>query len=257
VFRAVQPRGPTSSTMPPRSVTTVIWDFDGTLADTLSANLTITRRIVERLVGRPAEAIPALSTLDRYHMALHSAENWRELYVRELGIPAARTEEAAALWTEFHHQDSSTAALFEGVREVVEELDGRRQGIVSQNSRANIFRSLAPTGLLATFDVIVADEDLPFHRQKPAPDGLLECASRLHAEPQAPADTVLYIGDHPVDIECVRRATLELERHERPWRVLSVGVEYGVTAERRWRSVPDFIASHPEDILALVADLEG
>jgi N-acetyl-D-muramate 6-phosphate phosphatase len=243
--------------MPPCRVTTVIWDFDGTLADTLALNLAITRRIVERLVELPGETMPALCSPERYHAALHGADNWRDLYVRELGIPADRTEEAAALWTEFHHQHSAAARLFAGVREVVEGLGGRRQGIVSQNSRANILRALAPTGLVSMFTVIVADDDLPFHRQKPEPDGLLECASRLHVDPQAPAETVLYIGDHPVDIECVRRATLELERRDRPWRVISVGVEYGVSVERRWRSTPDFIASRPEDILTLVADLEG
>lgn len=237
-------------------VTTVIWDFDGTLADTLGRNLDITRRIVERLVAGLAERLPALADRKRYGRAVHSAENWRQLYVREFGIPLERTEEAASLWTEFHDEDSDTPALFEGVSEVVNGLSDRRQGIVSQNGHDNIRRALGPAGLLDRFDVIVADEDLPFERQKPEPDGLLHCAEQLHAEPaHGRAETVLYVGDHPVDIECTRRAAARLAVQGHPWRVLSVGVEYGAAEPRTWRSEPDFRARRPQDILTLVEEL--
>lgn len=239
-------------------VTTVIWDFDGTLADTLGLNLAITRRIVERLAAGLAGRLPALADRENYGRAVQSAENWRQLYVDEFGIPLERTEEAAALWTEFHDEDTDTPTLFDGVSDVVHAFCDRRQGIVSQNGHDNIRRALAPAGLLDRFEVIVADEDLPFHRQKPEPDGLLSCAERLHAEPaHGPAETVLYVGDHPVDIECTRRAAAQLADRGHPWRVLSVGVEYGTREPRSWRSEPDFRASRPQDILTLVEELEG
>jgi len=238
-------------------VTTVIWDFDGTLADTLGRNLAITRRIVERLVAGLAQRLPALVDRDSYGRAVHSAENWRQLYAREFGIPLERTDEAAALWTEFHDEDSDTPALFEGVSDVVHRLSDRRQGIVSQNGHDNIRRALRPAGLLDRFEVIVADEDLPFERQKPEPDGLLHCANELHSQPShGPAETVLYVGDHPVDIECTRRAALRLAGQGHPWRVLSVGVEYGASEPRPWHTEPDFRAARPEDVLTLVEELE-
>jgi len=238
-------------------VTAVIWDFDGTLADTLQRNLEITRRIVERLTGGTAERFPALKDRDRYASAVHSAASWRQLYVDHFGLPPERTAEAAPLWTEFHQDDRSIPPLFDGVAEVVLALTDRRQGIVSQNSRANIEHSLEPAQLLGLFEHIVADEDLPFERQKPEPDGLLHCAEVLHnGFDLAPTHVVLYIGDHPVDIECVRRATHRLGEEGQDWRLASVGVEYG-GGRANWPTPPDYRASHAADILDIVRRLEA
>lgn len=242
---------------PRQRVTTVIWDFDGTLADTLGRNLEITRRIVDRLVRGLADRLPALADRRSYCRAVHSAPNWRQLYASEFGIPLERTDEAAALWAEFHDQHVDTPPLFEGIRDVVHQLASRRQGIVSQNGHDNIRRALKPADLLDDFSVIVADEDLPFERQKPAPDGLLQCAERLHPRGSQPAHTVLYVGDHPVDIECTRRAGELLAGRGNPWRVLSVGVEYGAHEPRSWQQEPDFRARRPEDVLAFVEELDG
>lgn len=244
--------------MPSTRVIAVIWDFDGTLADTLERNLLITRRIVERLLGGSAMRFRALRSRDHYARAVHSAASWRELYVREFGVPLERTEDAAPLWTQFHAADTDLPRLFDGVHEAVSGLDGKPQGIVSQNGRDNIRRTLSQAGLLARFGVIVADEDLPYHRQKPAPDGLLQCAEALLAAAQVePGGTILYVGDHPVDIECVRRATAELPLRGHDWRLLSVGVEYGAAGERQWASPPDHLAARPADVLAIVQQLEG
>jgi HAD superfamily hydrolase (TIGR01549 family) len=245
--------------MPTTRVTAVIWDFDGTLADTMERNLEITRRIVERLLGGSATRFPALRSRDRYARAVHSASNWRELYVREFGVPLDRTEDAAPLWTQFHEEDESLPRLFDGVHEAIAGLDGKPQGIVSQNSRDNIRRALSQAGLVECFGEIVADEDLPFHLQKPAPDGLVHCAEALLAASEVePGDTILYVGDHSVDIECVRRAAAELSLRGHDWRLLSVGVEYGGgTGERQWEVAPDHIAARPTDVLAIVQQLEG
>jgi phosphoglycolate phosphatase-like HAD superfamily hydrolase len=239
-------------------VSAVIWDFDGTLADTLQRNLEITRRILERLLGDSAGPFPVLRDRDSYARAIHRVSSWRELYVRELGVPPERTEDAAPLWTEFHEEDTDVPQLFDGVHDAVSGLDGRPQGIVSQNSRDHIIKSLGQAGLLSRFGTIVADEELPYHRQKPEPDGLLQCTEALLATDGAePSGTILYVGDHPVDIECVRRASAELTRRGHSWRLLSVGVQYGAASERQWGSKPDFVANEPADIPVIVRQLES
>jgi len=236
-------------------VTAVIWDFDGTLADTLERNLAITRRIVERLLGGSARRFAALHDRDSYGLAVHRAASWRELYAQEFDFPLARAGEAAPLWSEFHREETVVPPLFDGVEEVIRELGGRPQGIVSQNGRRNIEEALSPAGLLAHFQAIVADEDLPFDRQKPEPDGLLRCAETLHPDGGS-AGTVLYVGDHPVDVECVRRAGERLRARGAGWRLLSVGVEYGLAGERRWATPPDRLARRPADVLEIVRELE-
>ncbi len=238
-------------------MTTIVWDFDGTLADTLTRNLEITREIVLRLTGRPGERIPALRDVESYGAAVHSAANWRELYVEEFELPYERTIEAAGLWTELHGDDREPPELFPGVREVVAAL-GRHQGIVSQNGRSNIVRALEASALRDPFEVIVADEDLPFHRQKPAPDGLLQCAEALHRHAdRVDLDVVLYVGDHPVDVECVRRAARAVEQRELGWQVYSVGAEYGDAVPHRWVDAPDFTARQPADLLDIVREIES
>jgi N-acetyl-D-muramate 6-phosphate phosphatase len=244
--------------MPRHRVTAVIWDFDGTLADTLDRNLQITRQIVRRLLGDAGENSPALSSREAYGRAVHAAPSWRELYVREFGVPIERTPEAAPLWTALHREDRDVPPLFDGVAEAVRSLACRRQGIVSQNGRDNIEHALGPPGLLECFTAIVADEDLPFHRQKPEPDGLLRCAADLHDDVDlTPTDTVLYVGDHPVDVECVRRATSAPAADGCPFRLLSVGVEYGLAWRRSWPKMPDYVAARPTDVLAIVDAIEG
>ncbi len=243
--------------MPSHRVTAVIWDFDGTLADTLEHNLDITRRIVERLLGGSASRFPALRSRSSYGRALHNAASWREIYHREFDIPEERLAEAAPLWSEFHREETAVPPLFSGVAEVVRELGGTRQGIVSQNGRRNIEDALAPAGLLEHFETIVADEDLPFDRQKPEPDGLLHCAAALGADTANGGDgIVLYVGDHGVDVECVRRASDRLERSGARWRVFSVGVEYGL-AGREWAFEPDRRAHDPADVLAIARELDA
>jgi phosphoglycolate phosphatase-like HAD superfamily hydrolase len=243
--------------MAARRVASIIWDFDGTLADTLDRNLQITRRIVERLTGGSVERIAALRDREAYGRAVRGATSWRELYVREFGLPFERTVEAAVLWTTFHDEDEEAPPLFDGIADVVDRLADRLQGIVSQNGRANIAQALGPRRLLDRFRAIVADEDLPFERQKPEPDGLLQCAAGLHGGLELEASAiVLYIGDHPVDVECVRRAGAALAADGRGWRVVSVGVEYG-GGPRSWPSAPDHRVSRPAEILDLVAALEG
>ena len=239
------------------NVSAVIWDFDGTLADTLEINLRITRRIVEHLLGAPAERFPALRDRGSYGRAVHDAANWRALYENEFDLPYERTHEAAPLWTQLHAEEIGVPPLFEGIREVVHALRERPQGIVSQNGRSNIEEALGPADLLHHFQSIVADEDLPFERQKPEPDGLLHCAEALHnglssSEP----GTVLYVGDHPVDVECVRRAARRLREDEADWQVLSIGVEYGMGGERSWASEPDYRAHDPGDVLEIVHRLD-
>ncbi len=230
----------------------MVWDFDGTLADTRSRNLEITRQIFETLTDRCWTSVPALADVEVYGDAVHRSANWRRLYVEHFDLPIESTHEAADLWTELHRGDRIPPPLFDGIPAVLEALGTIRQGIVSQNGRENIERALEASGVLGHFEHIVADEDLPFEHQKPEPHGLLDCAASLGDEPSG---TVVYIGDHPVDVECVRRARAWLGRRGTPWQVVSIGAEYGDAAPHRWRHAPDHVAETPQAILEIVRRL--
>ena len=47
----------------------VIWDYDGTLVDSRQKNLSVTRKIVEKITNRSADEFPMLTDLEKYHRA--------------------------------------------------------------------------------------------------------------------------------------------------------------------------------------------
>jgi beta-phosphoglucomutase-like phosphatase (HAD superfamily) len=177
-------------------LTAILWDFDGTLADTRHKNLSVNRRIVEELSGRPWPEFTALGTIEAYDEAVRRAVNWRELYRANFGFTDDDCDRAAAVWASYQLQDRTPAPLFEGLPEVVRELADLPQGIVSQNARDHIIEWLAAARLKRHFGSIVGYQEVPLGRQKPHPDGLLVGLEELIG--LAPG-RALYIGDHEGD----------------------------------------------------------
>jgi HAD superfamily hydrolase (TIGR01549 family) len=235
-----------------RPVTAVIWDYDGTLVDTRAKNWAITRTLVQRFTGADPDSIDGLRSLAGYTRALHRNHNWRQLYVGEFGLSEEMTSEAGRLWTEYQLADDTVAPVYEGIGGVLRELSGIPHGIVSMNSRANIERSLADRGLLDHFDLVIGYEEVSAERQKPAPDGLIMCIDSLTG--LAPGH-VVYVGDHRIDIECVRNANQVLENEGYDIRVFAVGAAYGIGAEfGAWPEDPDYAIARPADLLQLLRD---
>lgn len=233
-----------------RPITAVLWDYDGTLVDTRAKNLGITRSIVTHFTGADPDTIQALSSLAEYTRALHRNHNWRQFYTLELGLTEEDTAAAGRLWTEYQLADDTVAPVYEGIDQALNELSGIPHGIVSMNSRANITRALGNEGLLEHFGFVVGYEEVSMARQKPAPDGLLMCLE--HITGMAPGH-VAYVGDHQIDIECVRLANRELTEQERDIKVFAIGAAYGIGAELgAWPDAPDYTIERPEDIIDVI-----
>lgn len=233
-----------------RPITAVIWDYDGTLVDTRAKNWSITRDLVRHFTGADPDSIDGLRSLDDYTRALHRNHNWRELYVGEFGMSEEMTSEAGRLWTEYQLADDTVAPVYEGIDRVLAELAELPHGIVSMNSRANIERSLTERGLLQHFDLVIGYEEVPAARQKPAPDGLIQCIETLTG--LAPG-LVLYVGDHQIDIACARNADEVLATEQHDVGVVAVGAAYGIGAEfGAWPDDPDYAIRRPLDLVSLV-----
>ena len=244
--------------MPTSSLRAVIWDFDGTLVDTRHKNLAVTRTILERLTGRAADEIVPLRGLETYEAATRRVGHWRELYISEFGLSAEVTEQAGHLWEEAHLEDPTPSPFFDGVAEVLTELRGVPQGVVSQNSGRMISRALDSHGVRDCFDAIIGYESVSFDRQKPHPEGLLLCLERLSVfEQGSDSGAVLFVGDHEVDTTCARRANQRLEQQGAELRIVSVGAAYGGARKDLidWHRQPDHAAHHPRDISRLAREL--
>ena len=77
--------------------TAILWDYDGTLANTPVKNIAVTRAVLGRLDPALLDPLPeALSSLAAYQAANYRWRNWRELYQHALCVPADRLDEAGA-----------------------------------------------------------------------------------------------------------------------------------------------------------------
>lgn len=231
----------------------VLWDFDGTMADTMDRNLSVNRRIVEEVTGRPWRDVTGLTSVEAYKAAWNDVGNWQELYTEAFGLSAEQLAEAARRWAPYQLDDHTLVPLFDGIGDVLEQLRKYPQAVVSQNERAIIAEILSANRVDQYFTAIVGYAEVPLDRQKPAPDGLLGAIDILGIEEPASA---LFIGDHTTDIICAANANRDLVAMGRDLRFISVGAHYqGGSDGAGWSIAPDYRAYRPSDISQLVARL--
>lgn len=239
--------------MTPGPVRAVVWDFDNTLVDTRARNLSVTRRIIERVTRRPADEFAPLRSLAAYDAVIHRTQNWQTLYRVEFGLEPEQVEEAGGLWTRYQLTDPTPTRWFAGIADVVRALAPLPQAIVSMNTRDNIRDGLQAAGLTGTFRLVIGCEEVEYNRQKPAPDGLLHCMEEFSALNGA---TVIYVGDHPVDAECGANANEALSARGATSRVRTIGAAYGTAVpDGPWPIAPDYVADTPPDVLQVIESL--
>ncbi|NNK48465.1 MAG: HAD family hydrolase [Gemmatimonadetes bacterium] len=227
----------------------IIWDYDGTLVDSRHRNLSVNRSIIEDLTGRPWRDFRVLHSIEDYDAAVARCTNWRDFYQREFGLREDMLETAGRMWTRGQLTDETPVEPFAGVPEALDALGHLPHGIVSQNSRQIIEATLGPLGLRDRFEHVLGFEQVAPGRQKPAPDGLLDCLARMSRPgPRA----AFYVGDHPTDAMCVAQARQEMAARDPCMDVWSIAVLYGGESTDGWPEPPDFLARTPQDIVAIV-----
>jgi HAD superfamily hydrolase (TIGR01549 family) len=232
------------------NIKAIIWDYDGTLVDTLHKNLNVTKNIIGCITGTDALAFPALRSLANYSIANRRTSNWRELYRQEFNLTENQIDEAGQLWTAYQLNDNTEVSFYEGIEAVICDLAEFPHGIVSQNSKSSITQNLEKKNLLPFFKYIVGYEEVDLKKQKPEPDGLLSCMEKLSA---LESGYVCYIGDHETDIQCVSAANRALQEDNLNARIFSIGACYNIGADTSaWNARPDFEAREAADILEII-----
>ncbi len=170
-----------------RSVEAILFDWDGTLVDSLGAFHRANETVMEAF-GLPFDVV-------RYRQQY--VPDWREMY-RRLGVPHDRLDEANGLWEATFAANGDEVAAFPGAVEAVAGLAaaGIVLGIVTAGVRAVVEPQLERTGLGAHLPVRVFGDDLSVHKPDPRPLRLaLELAGRGHRP-----ETSIYVGDAPTDM---------------------------------------------------------
>ncbi len=238
-----------------QTIQAIIWDYDGTLVDTRHKNLNVTRNIIESVIEISADEFSALESLDNYSTANRRASNWRALYRQEFNLTENQINEAGRMWTAYQIADDTEVAFYDGVERVVSGLAGFPQGIVSQNSRSSIELNLEKYHLLSYFKYIIGYEEVGLNKQKPAPDGLLNCIEQLSADQSG---YICYIGDHETDFQCAAAANHVLQEKNIELKIISIGAYYNPeTDTASWNVRPDYEAWKVGDILDIVEHISN
>jgi phosphoglycolate phosphatase-like HAD superfamily hydrolase len=200
---------------------TVIFDFDGTLADSMSVALEVCNAIA------PEYGLRTLSDEEVGELRrLSSRESLRRLGVPLHLVPVlvrrVRNELSARI---------PSIELFAGMAECLEHLHGggAELGVVTSNSKANVRRCLEHNGVSSLFEFVHTSTDL---------FGKHRALRRLLRRRALSAERVVYVGDQVRDIEAARKCRL---------RVIAVCWGFQSRSTLRKRE-PDLLAGTPADI---------
>ena len=176
-------------------ITAVLFDFDGTLADSFAAITASTNHV------RASYGLPPLAEAEVRGYVGYGLDN----LMADL-VPGAPVDEAVARYRAHHAAIMiSQTRLMPGAAEAIPELArrGLRLGVCS-NKRVEFTRALVSAlGLGEYFTCVLGPDDVG-GRAKPDPAMLLEGLNRLGIS----APEALYVGDMIVDVQTARAADI-------------------------------------------------
>ena len=207
----------------------VIFDFDGTLADSYAAIASSVNHV------RAQRDLPALSVDEVKRHVGRGAE-----YLLEHTVPDGNLKSDIAAYRAHHPGVMFALTQFlPGAPDLLAALHqhGKKIGLCSNKPRLFSEKLLQHLDVAAYFDVVLGPEDVP--RPKPAPDMLLLAIDRLGV----PRGRTLYVGDMLVDIRTARAAGV------RVWAVATGSEDRAVLQHAN----PDRLLA---DLREMVAELE-
>lgn len=172
-----------------RTITTLLFDWDGTIVDSHYLGLTAFERSFAEL--------GVVFDHDVYTRVY--SPNWYTVY-EAMGVPKEKWPLADELWSQ--HYGESTPQPVAGAIDTITALHkkGYRLGVVSSGNDCRVNREISDLGLTDLFDVVVCSEQM--QNKKPHPEGLLTAMNSLSVG----CAESCYVGDSPEDIEMGKRA---------------------------------------------------
>ena len=202
----------------------IIFDFDGTLADTIDILLSITNRLSAEFGFKSAtkEQIAQLSNLNSWQILQYSG-------ISIFKFPLLIRRLKAELHSEVPH-----IQLFPGIKEVLLELKKRgfQLGIITSSSRENVLGALQRNGLQDTFTFIYSGST--FGKHKVINKWLR--IENIHTE------KVVYVGDEIRDIDAAKKTGIK---------VIAVG--WGFNSPQALAAQnPNFLIERPQELIEIM-----
>jgi pyrophosphatase PpaX len=169
----------------------VLFDFDGTLIDSLRVTLDAFKQAIEEVGYGPTTDEAVLK---------HFGGGELSIFVKMLGQD--KGQEAYAAYRKVVFSQTRMMPLHDGIPEVLAELARlkTRLGIVTGRGADSLDRLLQHHQLHSNFEVIISYDDVGL--PKPDPAGILLALRKLQAQPQE----AVYIGDSWADVRAARAA---------------------------------------------------
>lgn len=203
----------------------IIFDFDGTIADSFEMVLTISNRLAAEF-----GYLPALPEDIKRLKALSSREILRQAKVPFFRLPFLLRRLRFEL-----NREICKLSPIPGIKEALQELkqQGHLLGIVTSNSVENVAEFLKAQGMEDLFDFIGSGLTL-FGKGK--------VIQRIIKQQQLDPLTVIYVGDETRDIEAARKIQIQ-----------AIAVTWGFnSSEALLEQKPDFLISHPRELVEVV-----
>lgn len=207
-------------------ITTLLFDWDGTLVDSAMSSYLTFQKALERC--------GIAFTWEQFEA--HFTPDWHRMY-EAVGLDEAQWKIADATWKESY--PCVQYSLVQGARDTLLALRerGYRLGVVTSGSRWRLTDEIRDFGLDGVFDVVICHEDVM--KRKPDPEGLLKAAAKLECR----TGCCSYVGDVPEDILAGKNAKMH-----------TVGVKSAFPTSRKLPEVaPDL---HLEEIPELLEHFE-
>jgi pyrophosphatase PpaX len=175
------------------NIRAVLYDFDGTLADSTELIMRCFRHTMRTHLG---EELADDAWLSGFGTTL-------ELQMRRFGRTPDEVEAMLDTYRTYQHSiHDDMLRPFPAAAETVAELERRGYGlaIVTSKRRRLAMRGMELCGLVSHFDVIVTPEDVT--EAKPHPEPVLFALEKLGVAPHE----ALFVGDSPHDVAAGRAA---------------------------------------------------
>ena len=182
----------------PLSATTIIFDLDGTLLDTVDAFYVLAQRTGDEFGIN-------MNRSHVYDLLNHGKSYWEAALPESTANRQATIDEmnnrAIQLWPEVMAEH---ARVFPDIFDTLVELKetGMKLGIVTGSGKTSV-DLLYSVGVEDLFDAVVTSADVS--RRKPYPDGMFKCLDSLGVQ----ASDSIYVGDTSIDMQASRSAGIK------------------------------------------------
>lgn len=218
-----------------RKITTVLFDFDGTLMNTNDLIIDSWRHIYRVLEDKDIDEEEIVRTFGE-----------PLINTMEKSFPNTPVEECVDIYRSYHRDSfGDRISLFPGIKEMLGELKalGYKMAVVTSRVGLTTRQAMEKYEIMEYFDVVVTCDDTEKH--KPDPEPVHIALKQLNSSPEES----IMIGDSMYDILCAKNAG-----------VLSVLVGWAVAVteeEKTGADKPDYFVDTAEDIMRLLEEVNS